>query len=98
MTVTGSLAVVAALLGGVPPGSASEVAVVLTGESVEAVEAVVRANGGDVSERLELVRGVAAALPAARLRAVEDHPVVDTVSVDAPVHVQGQIDSNGIVR
>jgi serine protease AprX len=89
--------VVAALLGLAPPASA-DVAVVVTGESVAAVEAVVRANGGEVSERLEVVRGVAAALPGGRLGDVEAHPVVDTVSPDAPVRVQGQIDSSGTVR
>ena len=88
----------AALFGVAPPPTSTSVEVIVTGKSVAAVEAVVLANGGVVREHLGLVHGVAAALSGDRLLAVEDHPVVDAVTVDAPIRVQGQLDRSGTAR
>ena len=61
-------------------------------------EAAVERLGGVVTAPLDIVDGVAATVPVSRLDALRSAPGVEQVSPDAPVHVQGQLDSEGVVR
>ena len=80
------------------PATPTPTRVIVTGGSSGAVEAAVRASGGVVTERLGLVGGVAASVDAGALHALDGHPAVHSVTPDAPVQVQGQLDSSGVVR
>ena len=68
--------------------AAAETSVIVQGTSAAAARAAVAAHGGQVTQDLWIVNGVAADVPAGELAALRAEPGVTHVTEDVAVHVQ----------